>query len=80
MSRSFTYKMVRSVKSANREDRHVSDDEELSYKIVPATPERDRGGLNAIELMSLYENLIKENALLRDRVLRLEQQLIDVLN
>jgi len=30
--------------------------------------------------MSLYEKLIKENAFLRDRVLRLEQRLMDVLN
>ena len=80
MSRGFTYKKVRSVKIANRGSRNMDDDEELSYKAIPVLPERDKGGLNAIELMSLYEKLIKENAFLRDRVLRLEQRLMDVLN
>jgi len=58
----------------------MSDDEDKTYKIVPVTAERDEGGLNAIELMRLYERLIKENAFLRERVLRLEQRLQEALN
>ena len=72
--------MVRMYKHVLKETGLVNDDKELPYKAIPVLPERDKGGLNAIELMSLYEKLIKENALLRDRVLRLEQRLMDVLN
>ena len=80
MDKSFTYKMVRMYKHVLKETGLVDDDEEKSYKIIPITPEQDKGGLNAIELMSLYEGLIKENAMLRERVLRLEQRLLDVMN
>ena len=68
------------MKVASRGNGDMNDDKEIPYKAIPVLPERDKGGLNAIELMSLYEKLIKENALLRDRVLRLEQRLMDVLN
>tara|TARA_R100000656_G_scaffold84887_2_gene61966 strand:- start:1033 stop:1275 length:243 start_codon:yes stop_codon:yes gene_type:complete len=80
MDKSFTYKMVRMYKHVLKETGLVDDDEEKTYKIIPIPPERDEGGLSPIELMSLYEGLIKENEMLRERVLRLEQRLLDVMN
>ena len=67
-------------RSVVKETGIMSDDEDKTYKIIPVPVERDEGGLNAIELMSLYEGLIKENAFLRERVLRLEQRLVVALN
>ena len=72
--------MVRMYQHVLKETDLVDDDEDKAYKIIPIPPERDEGGLNAIELMSLYDGLIKENALLRERVLRLEQRLMEALD
>jgi|TARA_R100000750_G_scaffold108_4_gene204 hypothetical protein len=76
----FTYRVVPANRNVIRETGIMSDDEDKTYKIIPVPVERDEGGLNAIELMSLYEGLIKENAFLRERVLRLEQRLMEALN
>jgi|TARA_Y100000310_G_scaffold170627_1_gene170792 hypothetical protein len=58
----------------------MNDDEDKTIRIVPVLPEGDEGGLSALELVSLYEGLIKENSILRERVLRLEQRLMEALN
>jgi len=47
-----------------------------SYKDVVA----DRGNMSAMDLMKIYEKLLKDNAALKERVARLEARLIKVSN
>ena len=79
MGDDLVFKAKRMYEGVIREIKLMSD-KEPSYKIVPIAPPRDDGSMNAIQLMKLYDGLIKENAFLRERVIRLEQRLIEALN
>lgn len=80
MNKGLTYKVVPANRNVVEETGVMSDNEDKTIRIIPVLPEGDEGGLSALELVSLYEGLIKENSILRERVLRLEQRLMEALN
>jgi len=56
------------------EEIKIMSKEDDSYKDVVA----DKKNLSAMDLMKIYEKLLKDNAALKERVIRLETRLAEV--
>ena len=56
------------------EEIKIMSKEDDSYKDVVA----DKKNMSAVDLMKIYEKLLKDNAALKERVIRLETRLAEV--